>query len=142
MFNSHPTVSPAAPLPHQVFLPPSLSVLQPHLKEIFSPMGWVVKHLHPPCWQTGAPKRRQVGLCKGEPDHGLAILGSKHQPGTSFHFFTQRYLYSFQTKFSNHHLPTCFPTSSVLQRHSDKLILTLISSHAATNSDPQSKRQM
>lgn len=64
------------------------SVLQPRIKEIFSPLGWAVNHLHPQCWQTGAPQQRQTGLCKGELDHRLAILGSTHQPGTFFNFIT------------------------------------------------------
>lgn len=127
------------------------SVLQPRIKEIFSPLGWAVNHLHPQCWQTGAPQQRQTGLCKGELDHRLAILGSTHQPGTFFNFITlnsralQRgrgtvlSLVCFQTKFSDHDLPTHFPTSSILQRHSDKRILP-VTSHRATNSDPSKSK--
>lgn len=50
-------------------------------------------------------------------DHRLAILASTHQPGTFFHFLTQCYLYSFQTKFSDH----------IFQRYSDKLMLPVTS---------------
>lgn len=59
-----------------------------------------------------------------QPDHRLAMLGSTHQPSTSFNFFTLCYLHSFHTKFSDHYLPTHFHTSSILQRHSDKVTST------------------
>lgn len=123
------------------------SFLQPRIKEIFTPLRWAANQLHPQCWQTGAAQQRQTGLCKGELDHRLATPGSTHQPGTFLNFFTlsSRALQrgrgtalslaskpSFQTTI-------CPLTSSVLQRHSDKLILP-VTSHAATNSDPSKSK--
>lgn len=107
----------------------------------------VGRELTSPCWQTGAPQGRQTGLCKGGQDHRLAILGGIKQLGTFFNFFppptqelfrrvgTQRYLYSFQTKASHHHLTAQFEDTRLLSFRDDKLILP-VTAYTATNSDP------
>lgn len=127
------------------FLPHSIFPAATYQGDIYTPeMG---SEPAPPTMLADRSCTTETGLCKGELDHRLAILGSTHQPGTFLNFFTlnSRALQRGRgTALSLASKPSfqstiCPLTSSVLQRHSDKLILP-VTSHTATNSDPSKSK--
>lgn len=118
----HPTVSPNCSTTTKscFFLLHSMCPAATHQGGLFS--SGVCGEPPPP--STLAERSSIMEHFSSQPDHRLAMLGSTHQPSTYFNFFTLCYLHSFQTKFSDHYLPTHFHTSSILQRHSDKVTST------------------
>lgn len=80
----HPAVSSTALPAHQAVLPPSQHLSCSHTSRRYFHLWAVQWTTSPPCWQPGAPQRGQTGLCKGEPDHRLALLGSTHHQAPSF----------------------------------------------------------
>lgn len=102
----------------QFLLPRSISPAAMPGEGIF-PFG-VRSELTLLCWQTEAPQRRETGLYKGGADHRLAAVGTTQQLSITFSLYpppphtkelfnraeAQHYLYTFQTKVSDHHLPT------------------------------------